>query len=89
LWLSLLALPALGQQNASPAAEQKFRVLVDKVLMADNGWVMTEAHIEEIAAAGFNVVSPRRGNDDIDEVRRIAGLAQAHGRRQIHGMPSK
>tara|TARA_B100000809_G_scaffold265927_1_gene326385 strand:- start:2534 stop:2662 length:129 start_codon:yes stop_codon:yes gene_type:complete len=30
LWLSLLALPALGQQNASPAAEQKLRVAVER-----------------------------------------------------------
>ncbi|MBT6144699.1 MAG: hypothetical protein HOH74_04675 [Gemmatimonadetes bacterium] len=59
---------------------------MDKVLMANNNWVMTEAHIEEIAAAGFNVVSPRRGNDDADEVRRIAQLAQTHGIRHLPWM---
>lgn len=57
----------------------KLRVLVDKVLMADNKWVMTEQHVKEIAAAGFNVVSPRLGNDDYREVRRIASLAQQQG----------
>lgn len=47
--------------------------------MADNKWVMTEQHVKEIAAAGFNVVSPRLGNDDYREVRRIASLAQQQG----------
>ena len=30
---------------------KKLRILVDKVLMADNGWVMSEANVREIAAA--------------------------------------
>lgn len=79
-----LALPA-GAQIYEPSAD-KLRVLVDKVLMADNDWVMTDQHVEEIAAAGFNVVSPRRGNDDFDEVRRIARLAARHGIRHVPWM---
>jgi len=63
---------------------EKLRVLVDKVLMAFNKWVMTEDHVREIAEAGFNVVSPRLGNDDMNEVRKIAGLAQKYG---IYHMP--
>lgn len=59
--------------------KEKLRVLVDKVLMASNKWVMTEDHVRQIAEAGFNVVSPRLGNDDMNEVRKIAGLAQKHG----------
>jgi len=59
--------------------EDKFRILVDKVLMAANGWVMTEEHIKEIRDAGFNVVCPRRGGGSITEVRRIAELARKHG----------
>ena len=74
LVLMMLAQPA-GSQQVIEAPDEKLRVLVDKVLMAANDWVMTEAHVEEIAAAGFNVVTPRRGNDDISEVRRIASLA--------------
>jgi hypothetical protein len=58
---------------------EKLRILVDKVLMADNNWVMTADHVREIAAAGFNVVSPREGNEDLAEVRRIAGLAAQQG----------
>ena len=58
---------------------EKLRILVDKVLMADNKWVMSEGNVREIAQAGFNVVSPRTGNEDMQEVRRIAGLAKQNG----------
>ena len=50
LVLMMLALPAGGQQVTEAAADEKLRVLVDKVLMAANDWVITEAHVEEIAA---------------------------------------
>jgi hypothetical protein len=58
---------------------EKLRVLVDKVIMAANGWVMTDQHVKWIADAGFNVVSPRLGNEDMAEVRKIATLAGKHG----------
>jgi len=57
---------------------QPWRVLVDKVLMKDNKWVMTEDHVREIRAAGFNVVSPRLGGEDMARVRRVATLAGKH-----------
>ncbi|MBT4497723.1 MAG: hypothetical protein HOC74_08375 [Gemmatimonadetes bacterium] len=79
----------LGRESAVLAQEvgdAKLRVLVDKVLMAHNGWVMSEENVREIAAAGFNVVSPRQGNDDMDEVRRVALLAQKHGIRHMPWM---
>jgi hypothetical protein len=57
----------------------RLRILVDKVLMADNNWVMTEDHVKEIAGADFNVVSPREGNEDLAEVRKVAGLAEKYG----------
>jgi hypothetical protein len=57
----------------------KLRILVDKVLMAHNKWVMTEEHVQEIADAGFNVVSPRLGNEDMAEVRKIADAAAKCG----------
>ena len=57
----------------------KLRVLVDKVLMAANDWHMTEDNVRDIAAAGFNVVCPRIGGEDMARVRRVAELAQRHG----------
>ena len=83
LTLACSAVPGSAQESS---ADEKLRVLVDKVLMAANGWVMTEAHMAEIAAAGFNVVSPRKGNDDLAEVRRIASLAGKHGMRHLPWM---
>jgi hypothetical protein len=59
-------------------AGEPWRVLVDKVLMKDNGWVMTEDHIREMRAAGFNVVSPRLGGEDMDRVRKVATMAGKH-----------
>ena len=58
---------------------EKFRIFVDKVIAAPNKYVITEDHIRQIAEAGFNVVSPRRGHDDLARVRREAGWAQKHG----------
>jgi len=89
--LALVAVAALGPAAADPTATpeappEKLRILVDKVLMAANDWVMTDDHVRQIAAAGFNVVSPRRGNDDPDEVRRIARLAGEHGIRHMPWM---
>jgi hypothetical protein len=79
-WLALAAIilstsAALAADRHALGRTEKLRVLVDKVLMADNKWVMTEEHVKEIADAGFNVVSPRLGNDDMQEVRKIATLA--------------
>jgi 2-keto-3-deoxy-6-phosphogluconate aldolase len=56
----------------------KLRILIDKVLMrADH--VMTEDHVRAVAEAGFNVVSPRWGGENMHEVRKIAQAAQKHG----------
>jgi hypothetical protein len=87
--VTALVLGVVSVTMAQPSRDElgrsnKLRVLVDKVLMADNKWVMTEDHVKEIAAAGFNVVSPRLGNDNLAEVRKIASLAQKHG---IYHMP--
>ena len=57
----------------------KYRVLVDKVLMQSTDWFMTEDQVREISAAGFNVVCPRIGGTDMKRVRRVAELAQKHG----------
>lgn len=84
LFLLLASLVALRMHAAEGAAVHPFlrekpRILVDKVLMADNQWVMTEAHVQEIRAAGFNVVSPRIGGTDPARVRKVAAMAQANG----------
>lgn len=85
LLVALGGTPLHGQESRRQPPE-KLRILVDKVLMADNDWVMTENHVAEIATAGFNVVSPRRGNEDMDEVRRIARLAGEYGMRHMPWM---
>ena len=66
---------AVAADRAALGKTEKLRILVDKVIMAHNKWVMTEDHVKEIADAGFNVVSPRLGNDDMAEVRKIANAA--------------
>ncbi len=75
---------AFGVNREELGREEKLRVLVDKVLMKSNGWVMTEDHVRQIAEAGFNVVSPRLGGDSMKQVRRVAKYAQKHG---IYYMP--
>jgi hypothetical protein len=77
--ISLLAASARAAKREDLGRSDKYRVLVDKVLMASNGWVMTEDHVRQIADAGFNVVCPRIGGDDMARVRRVAELAQKHG----------
>ncbi|MBN2309825.1 MAG: hypothetical protein JXR94_12685 [Candidatus Hydrogenedentes bacterium] len=77
--VAAVAAPALGQ---SPREElgraDKYRILVDKVLMASTDWHMTEDQVREIAKAGFNVVVPRQGGTEPDRVRRVAELAAKH-----------
>ena len=63
---------------------EKMRVLVDKVLMRANGWVMSEDIVRQIAEAGFNVVSPRLGGDDMERVRQVSEFAEKYG---IYHMP--
>ena len=69
-----------------PVQAEKLRILVDKVLMRSNSWEMTEAHVKEIADAGFNVLSPRLGGDDPDRIRRVAALAGKHGVKYVAWM---
>lgn len=78
----ILSLPfnqVFGGNREELGRGEKLRVLVDKVLMQANGWVMTENHVKQIAEAGFNVVSPREGGDDMHQVRLISQYAQKYG----------
>jgi hypothetical protein len=61
------------QKLGTPA--KPYRILVDKVLMFANKWVMEPEHVAEIKATGFNVVVPRIGGDDNARVERVARMA--------------
>ncbi|MCK5805162.1 MAG: hypothetical protein KAI66_20185 [Lentisphaeria bacterium] len=77
--LFLCSCAAPRYQGNHPFLKEQPRILVDKVLMLDNKWVMTEDHVREIKEAGFNVVSPRIGGKDPARVRKVAKMAQDNG----------
>jgi len=83
--LCSLTVGALGQESWDArrqklgSAEDPYRILVDKVLMKANGWVMEPEHVAEIKEAGFNVVVPRIGADDNARVERVARMAMDQG----------
>jgi len=58
--------------------QQPYRILVDKVLMLANDWVMTPEHVAEVREAGSNVVVPRIGAEDA-LVARAARMAEDQG----------
>ncbi|MFH1567666.1 MAG: hypothetical protein ABIL09_06655 [Gemmatimonadota bacterium] len=62
----------------------KLRILVDKVMQPEAGWHTEEWMVAEAAAAGFNVWSPRQGNDDLAEVARVSQWCARH---EIYHMP--
>ena len=70
------------------------RILVDKVMQPTRGWKTEEWMIKETAAAGFNVFSPRRGAEDLDEVRKVTGWCRTYGlyhqpwMRGVEGVPA-
>ena len=57
----------------------KLRILVDKVMQPQEGWVTKEWIVRETAKAGFNVFSPRRGHERLDEVRRVTEWCGKYG----------
>ena len=87
LFLFAWATMGLGQENEVPSCAQvghteKFRVLVDKVLMQQgprSDWRMKDEFLREIRDAGFNVVVPRHGAEDLGRVRDVAQRAKQHG----------
>lgn len=59
---------------------QKYRIMVDKVYMADRPEArLLEEDYQRIASLGFNVVSPRLHGNDREEIRVGAELAKKHG----------
>ena len=88
--LGALCLPATGAgsgqepqrgdiQGPTLRQEDKLRILVDKVLSYETRPHVTESQVQEIAEAGFNVLVPRWGGEDMNLVREGAELAQKHG----------
>ena len=46
----------------------------------------TEDHVKQTVEAGFNVIVPRRGAHDLEQVRQVANWAQKHGIRYMPWM---
>ena len=71
----------------------KMRILVDKVMQPTRGWKTEEWMVQEAAKAGFNVFSPRRGAEDLGEVRKVtawcrtAGIYHQPWMRGVEGVP--
>ncbi len=68
-----------AKKRAALGRQDKLRVLVDKVLSASNKWVMTPQFVQEIGDAGFNVVCPRVGCNDMKRVERVADMTRRRG----------
>ncbi len=58
---------------------EKLRILVDKVMQPEEGWVTKQWIVRETAEAGFNVFSPRIGHDRLDEVRQVTKWCEDYG----------
>lgn len=88
LWV--LELSAASCAAAEPLARDtlgrtvKLRILVDKVMQPQEGWVTKEWMVKATAQAGFNVLSPRHGHDRLEEVRQVAQWCEKYG---IYYMP--
>jgi len=59
--------------------KEKLRILVDKVMQPEEGWTTKEWIVKETAEAGFNVFSPRRGHENLDEVRLVNEWCRKYG----------
>ena len=79
-----LALAAEPDSRSELGRSAKLRILVDKVMQPEAGWVTEEWMIRETAEAGFNVYSPRVGHERLDEVRRVSAWCEKYG---IYHMP--
>ena len=63
---------------------EKMTILVDKVMQPQARWTTEEWMVKATAEAGFNVFSPRRGHDRLDEVRQVTEWCRKYG---IYHMP--
>jgi len=76
---TVLILSLLPKIVSALEPDDKLIILVDKVLMKDTRPDMTVEQMTEIRDAGFNVVSPRWGGDDLEIMRRLAERAHELG----------
>ncbi len=73
LYTLATTLPAAAQIAREDLGRSvKLTILVDKVMLSHTRWQMQEWMVDEAVQAGFNVISPRSGADDLDNVRRVA-----------------
>ncbi len=82
--ITLLGLLAAAHAAERPALQDlgrsvKMRILVDKVMQPTRGWTTEEWMVKEAADAGFNVFSPRRGYEDLGEVRKVTDWCRKYG----------
>lgn len=87
--LSLLLLAVHCPAAERPSLEAlgrsvKMRILVDKVMQPEAGWKTEEWMVKEAATAGFNVLSPRRGAEDRQQVLQVNDWCRKHG---LYHMP--
>ena len=80
----LICLTAILMTSAAVSVDDlgqtvKFRILVDKVMQPEEGWVTKEWMVKEAAEAGFNVYCPRQGYERPDEVRQVARWCEKYG----------
>lgn len=87
----ILAFPIQAQKFQFPKVDRKelgrsvkLKILVDKTMQPEEGWVTKEWMIQETAEAGFNVFSPRRGHARLNEVRQVTEWCEKYG---IFSMP--
>ena len=79
LMTALMAMASVGVSVDDLGRTVKFRILVDKVMQPERGWVTEEWMVREAAEAGFNVYCPRVGYDRLEEVRRVAEWCGKYG----------
>ncbi len=79
--LMCLVAPAMAERppRAELGRSVKMRILVDKVMQPEADWHTEAWMVAEAAAAGFNVWSPRLGNDDMTEVAQVTTWCRQEG----------
>lgn len=77
----LLASPVLSEapSRSELGRKVKLRILVDKVMQPEADWHTEAWMVAEAATAGFNVWSPRLGNDDLKEVEQVTAWCREQG----------
>ena len=75
---------AEGGERQRLGRQDKWRIVVDKVMQPEAGWVTEEWMVKAAAEAGFNVFCPRRGHANLDAVRQVTAWCQKYG---IYHMP--